>query len=385
MASNSVTPDRVKSVLSSFLSTNTKEKDYQKKDDKHSSGDSDKKEDILTPVESAAKSEYFKRVQTFSPLSWFGKPRELSPLICARYGWENTKTDMLQCVSCRAVLCGQLPQMTDFLLYKEACDKLKEQLISGHEKLCWLAANPISEKFMILPLYDIVQLRKEFHERLCSLAIIKTDLPKINFENLDKWGFDEEKCIQLAKSQSIREDAAISATLAITGWTLNDENKQIIVCHYCKRRIGLWNYINDSSQNDESCHDNTSEEPLSKRMKLEKKSCLDPIVEHRYWCPWVTMAIKPGKQSPGKPQLSSTTDSNVFTFKKNESHPGWVNTLQILVPDLAETVGSTGLSKSPMIEGLRSVRKILRVWSSPEKLKQSEKTNVSENIEKDEA
>ena len=52
------------------------------------------------------------------PLTWFAKPLDLSPLMCARYGWENIDTDMLRCVSCRACLSGQLPKAVDTLVCK---------------------------------------------------------------------------------------------------------------------------------------------------------------------------------------------------------------------------------------------------------------------------
>lgn len=47
-------------------------------------------------------------------LKWAGKPRVLSPLMCARYGWINVGCDMLKCSSCQAFLCASLQPTLDF-------------------------------------------------------------------------------------------------------------------------------------------------------------------------------------------------------------------------------------------------------------------------------
>lgn len=47
-------------------------------------------------------------------LKWAGKPRILSPLMCARYGWINIGCDMLKCSSCQAFLCASLQPTLDF-------------------------------------------------------------------------------------------------------------------------------------------------------------------------------------------------------------------------------------------------------------------------------
>lgn len=46
-------------------------------------------------------------------MTWFGKPPALSPLLCAKYGWINLESDMLQCRMCRAVICAMLPVNSD--------------------------------------------------------------------------------------------------------------------------------------------------------------------------------------------------------------------------------------------------------------------------------
>lgn len=45
-------------------------------------------------------------IETFSIKTWFGKPEELSPLECARYGWINNGKDLLKCEVYATSCCG---------------------------------------------------------------------------------------------------------------------------------------------------------------------------------------------------------------------------------------------------------------------------------------
>lgn len=76
------------------------------------------------PLESTSKEAFFSRVETFSSLKWAGKPAELSPLVCAKYGWVTVECDMLKCSSCQAFLCASLQPAFDF----DRC-KYKVQII----------------------------------------------------------------------------------------------------------------------------------------------------------------------------------------------------------------------------------------------------------------
>ena len=42
-------------------------------------------------------------------MTWYAKPSWLSPVHCARYGWQNIDADLLQCVCCKALLNAKLP------------------------------------------------------------------------------------------------------------------------------------------------------------------------------------------------------------------------------------------------------------------------------------
>lgn len=47
-------------------------------------------------------SDFRDRLRTFKTGWWFAKPLELSPLVCARYGWHNSGPDTLKCSVCSA-------------------------------------------------------------------------------------------------------------------------------------------------------------------------------------------------------------------------------------------------------------------------------------------
>lgn len=63
-------------------------------------------------------------------LKWAGKPRILSPLMCARYGWISVGCDMLKCCSCQAFLCASLQPTLDF----EKCEWNLKQLHNNNTR-----------------------------------------------------------------------------------------------------------------------------------------------------------------------------------------------------------------------------------------------------------
>ncbi|XP_076916015.1 uncharacterized protein LOC143575558 [Bidens hawaiensis] len=46
------------------------------------------------------RGDLLRRLSTFSPANWFGKPKAASSLSCARRGWVNVDVDKIQCESC---------------------------------------------------------------------------------------------------------------------------------------------------------------------------------------------------------------------------------------------------------------------------------------------
>ncbi|XP_046353224.2 nuclear-interacting partner of ALK-like [Haliotis rufescens] len=422
MAANAcpVTPERVRKILSSFLSDGTKKgNDNESRSETTATASgtipkpnkenkvTEKKQDSSPNLRS--RDAFFARVATFSPLTWFAKPGELSPLVCAQYGWENTEMDMLRCVSCKSFLCGKLPDNTDQVAYKEAWVKLKKSVCASHEKICSWSTNPAPDWYMHVPHFDPEEVRRDFQTRYKGLKEARETLPDINYDSLAKFGFDTYHCGRLTFSldKSSEEGTKVAAALAVTGWAIS--NNDTLVCEYCQRHAGLWNFKvkinNGTDQNGDS-------DPPLKKQKLEKKDSFDPSDEHRTFCPWITLheqddnsqslagnttsQTSPSlfrnnsqpntKQSPGpksqnthspglnSSQCSDTSDDSCVSpgppqRKEGMKIPGWVQNLNIIAPCLLsndrESLSKT-IRKSPMVVGLRSIRRLFKDWATPE-------------------
>lgn len=417
-----VTPERVKSLLSSFLSGISKFKSHKNAErpspQKTSTIEKDKEsEDTDTDSQEGKpdardRDQFYSRVETYSPLTWFAKPLDLSPLMCARYGWENIDTDMLRCVSCRACLSGQLPKAVDTLVYKESYYKLKTNLVASHEKLCTWSSNPSPESFMLVPYHNKEELNKAVHKSLQSLIQAQSSLPTVTHTSFVEQLENEE--VLTTMSECIQPQLEVAGTslnqniclLAITGWSYSSEHINILHCNYCRRRIGLWNYTHaietkgtDSNQNSKEMNQNGTEnvhideeckEPRRKRVKLEKQN-FDPIAEHRYWCPWLqtespslhskttqididsrtSLNSTPLKSPPSIKTsllLSTPTDKSA-TDTETKKEPAWLIVMKILSNKDAQHGTShdfqAKMKWSPQLEGVRHIRHMLKECTSP--------------------
>ncbi|KAF6087182.1 zinc finger C3HC-type containing 1 [Phyllostomus discolor] len=145
------------------------------------------------PLESTSKEAFFSRVETFSSLKWAGKPPELSPLVCAKYGWVTVECDMLKCSSCQAFLCASLQPAFDFDRYKDRCAELKRALCTAHEKFCFWPDSPSPDRFRMLPLNEPAVVLSEFLDRFQSLCHLDLQLPCLRPEDLKTMCFTEDK------------------------------------------------------------------------------------------------------------------------------------------------------------------------------------------------
>ncbi|NP_001083590.1 NIPA-like protein [Xenopus laevis] len=211
--------------------------------------------------ESTSKDAFFSRVESFSSLKWAGKPPELCPLICAKYGWCNIECDMLKCSSCNAYLCASLQPILDFSKYKQRCVELQEALRKAHEKFCFWPDSPCPEHFWALLVTEPSSVLSDFVERFHNLCHLEMQLPSLKHEDVKSMDITEDTVSRLlrliedelkpkegreANSHSLPSDSLqvhISACiLALCGWNTSFSSGSlcIINCPRCMRKVGLW-------------------------------------------------------------------------------------------------------------------------------------------------
>ncbi|XP_034719787.1 nuclear-interacting partner of ALK [Etheostoma cragini] len=217
------------------------------------------KSNTQAPCEATNKEAFFSRVESYSCLKWAGKPRTLSPLMCARYGWINVGCDMLKCSSCQAFLCASLQPTLDFKKYGSRIAEISRQLQTQHEKFCPWPDFPCPERFWQVPACEPSALLTAFLERFQSTCLIAHQLPAMKPEQLKSMSLTEDVIgviLQLIEDEQKRtgrsscsEPLAVQVAACIVslcGWAaspaLHAMNLPILTCAYCMRKVGLWNF-----------------------------------------------------------------------------------------------------------------------------------------------
>uniref|UniRef100_A0A5F5PYY6 Zinc finger C3HC-type containing 1 n=1 Tax=Equus caballus TaxID=9796 RepID=A0A5F5PYY6_HORSE len=359
------------------------------------------------PLESTSKEAFFSRVETFSSLKWAGKPPELSPLVCAKYGWVTVECDMLKCSSCQAFLCASLQPAFDFDRYKERCAELKKALCTAHEKFCFWPDSPSPDRFGMLPLDEPAVLVSEFLDRFQSLCHLDLQLPSLRPEDLKTMCLTEDKISLLLHlledeldhrtderktATKLGSDMQVHVTaciLSLCGWacssSLEPMQLSLITCSQCMRKVGLWGFQQiESSMTDldvsfgltaslipgpEGRLERFPLVPESPRRMMTRsqdatfspgseqdtssRSFFDPTSQHRDWCPWVNITLDKETRENGETQVEASAPTE----------PGWKAVLNILTAHKQSNQPAETDSLS-LSEKSRKVFRIFRQWES---------------------
>ncbi|XP_042891488.1 transcriptional regulator ATRX homolog isoform X2 [Penaeus japonicus] len=185
--------------------------------------------------------EFYNRVSSFRPGLWTA--RELTPLECARWGWRIQEKDILQCVTCREVVCAILPDVQDFKAYDKYLGLLKTRIVEAHKDACGWKFNPSPEEFVQPPYIGSLEDMRNLTNSARTLAALNSALPYLDVQSLsDSLGADKELIEGLFQNGSIDyEVQASSVLLVLSGWTRGEG--AYLRCKVCRRSVGLWSFI----------------------------------------------------------------------------------------------------------------------------------------------
>jgi len=196
-----------------------------------------KKQDKSTEPQN--KELYMKRVYTYKPIQWFGKPLECSEFVCSRWGWACVGVNILKCTNCKQVVSFK-GNKNVALAYKISIARFRELLQTGHSHECFWKTNPSPESFMYLYNNKIVM------EEACT-----TNLRSFNITDGVTNTYKLPVIVQECREQILKEFPEERATevtdamlLSACGWRLYDSRRQSPI-----QPLNYNNSINNSCQN----------------------------------------------------------------------------------------------------------------------------------------
>jgi hypothetical protein len=223
-----------------------------------------KRQYLLDDVESDEKCQpwnremFFERVSTFSVSKWFAKPECIGPLECARQGWICRDVDTIECRCCVARLCFKIEDGSE---EKSIGKAFHEQLLKGHKDLCPWRNSPSPMSFTTIPRIS-ESLRASYRSRVNTFAgDLKLNVPAETLTKVE--GLCGNRPEKLKSTQVV----------AIFGWSFK---RSLICCDFCNRKV----------------------ESSSSSSSSSSSEVFDPMLEHRWWCPWIrTRRSKAGDSS----------------------------------------------------------------------------------------
>ncbi|KAL5771923.1 hypothetical protein ACOSQ2_011847 [Xanthoceras sorbifolium] len=97
------------------------------------------------------RGDLLRRLATFKPSNWFGKPKIANSLACAQRGWMNIDVDKVACESCDACLTFVSKPSGTAAEVEDACQAFAKQLDDGHKVTCPWRGNSCQESLVQFP------------------------------------------------------------------------------------------------------------------------------------------------------------------------------------------------------------------------------------------
>lgn len=130
------------------------------------------------------RADLMRRLATFKAMTWFAKPKVISPVNCARRGWINIEPDVITCEACEARLLFSTPSSWAPQQVEKAAAVFSLKLDNGHKLLCPWIDNICDESLALFPPTPPPVLVENYHEGFSSLLRLSA-LPRISCSSLE--------------------------------------------------------------------------------------------------------------------------------------------------------------------------------------------------------
>ncbi|RLN23717.1 uncharacterized protein C2845_PM07G15080 [Panicum miliaceum] len=130
------------------------------------------------------RADLMRRLGSFKAMTWFAKPKVISPVNCARRGWTNIEPDVITCEACGARLLFSTPSSWTTQQVEKAAAVFSLKLDTGHKLLCPWIDNICDESLALFPPTPPPVLVENYYECFSSLLRLLA-LPRISCSSLE--------------------------------------------------------------------------------------------------------------------------------------------------------------------------------------------------------
>ncbi|KAG2589901.1 hypothetical protein PVAP13_5NG300300 [Panicum virgatum] len=130
------------------------------------------------------RADLMRRLGSFKAMTWFAKPKVISPVNCARRGWINIEPDVITCEACGARLLFSTPSSWTTQQVEKAAAVFSLKLDTGHKLLCPWIDNICDESLALFPPTPPPVLVENYYECFSSLLRLVA-LPRISCSSLE--------------------------------------------------------------------------------------------------------------------------------------------------------------------------------------------------------
>eukprot|EP00484_Ammonia_sp_Unknown_P003203 CAMPEP_0197073020 /NCGR_PEP_ID=MMETSP1384-20130603/210390_1 /TAXON_ID=29189 /ORGANISM="Ammonia sp." /LENGTH=893 /DNA_ID=CAMNT_0042511845 /DNA_START=34 /DNA_END=2711 /DNA_ORIENTATION=+ len=109
--------------------------------------------------------QFLQRVATYNSLKWHIKRKDISPLLCARFGWKCVQINTLQCSTCLTKIQYKTNAIWTTEINNKVAQSFLQNVRRAHTDECIWKQNPCDESFECLPM-DTNLMKQQLIENL---------------------------------------------------------------------------------------------------------------------------------------------------------------------------------------------------------------------------